>query len=367
MPQKTPAEVWILGATGRSGREIAAQLAQRGAATVLVGRNARTLGAAAEPLGARTVVADSPGAMAAAIRRERPAVVVNTVGPFQHTAPVIADAALEAGDYLDLSNDIATVSGLLARDADARRGGHTLVAGAGFGVTATESLVTRLADGHPPATRVRVDMIPSVASTEGVVGEALAGSFVEGLPGVPGGGRFQGRRIADGRLARAPIGGRPTRLTTPDGDEVTSALMPLGELLAAANATKARFVESASSEAPSGRLARLIMPATVLLHIAPLRRFAMRRIAAIKTPERAMPRAHSWAHGRAEWADGTIREGWLQLPNASTVTVGVAAEVAMRLLSGAGRPGAYTPAALFGSSLIESCGGVYMLADVARR
>lgn len=365
MPHKTPAEVWVLGATGRSGGAIAARLAERGASTVLVGRNPRTLGAAAEPLGARVVVADSPAAMAAAIRRERPAVVVNTVGPFQHTAPVIADAALEAGDYLDLSNDIATVSGLLGRDADARRGGHTLVAGAGFGVTATESLAARLAEGHPPAARVRVDMIPSIASTEGVVGEALAGSFVEGMPGVPGGGRFQGRRIVDGRLAKAPIGGSPMRLTTPDGDQVTSALMPLGELIAAANATKARVVESASSEAPSGRVARLILPAMVLLHIAQLRRFAMRRIAAMKTPERAMPRAHSWAHARAEWADGTVREGWLQLPNASTVTVGVATEVALRLLAGDGRAGAYTPAALFGSSLVESCGGVYMLAEVA--
>jgi short subunit dehydrogenase-like uncharacterized protein len=364
MPHTTPAQVWVLGATGRSGGAIAAKLAERGAAVTLVGRDAARLEAAAAPLGGRTVVADSPSAMATAIRRERPAVVVNTVGPFQNTAAPIADAALEAGQYLDLANDIATVRGLLGRDADARRNGNTLVTGAGFGVTATESLAMRLTDGHPPALSVRVDMIPSIASTEGVVGEALAGSFVEGMPGMPGGGRFQGRRIADGRLAKASVGGRPTPLTTPDGDEVITAMMPLGELLAAANATKARFVESASSEAPSGRLARLIMPAMFLLHIAPLRRFAMRRIAAIKTPERPMPRAHSWAHARAEWADGAVREGWLRLPNASTVTVAVATEVALRLLAGERRAGAYTPAALFGSTLIESCHGVYLDAEV---
>ena len=37
------------------------------------------------------------------------------------------------------------------------------------------------------------------------------------------------------------------------------------------------------------------------------------------------------------------------------------AEVVRRLLEGQGRPGAYTPAALFGPALAESCGGEYLL------
>jgi short subunit dehydrogenase-like uncharacterized protein len=299
--------------------------------------------------------------MAAAIRRERPAVVVHTVGPFQRTAAVIADAVLETGDYVDLANDVATLSQLRERDEAARRFGHTLVVGAGFGVAATESVVTWLVGERAPAQRVRVDMIPSVASTAGVVGEALAATLVEGLPGVAGGGRFQGRRIADGRLAPAPIGGEPTRLTTPDGDEVTSALMPLGELLAAERASQARFVVAASSEAPSGGLLRRIMPAALmLLHIGPLRRFLARRLAAVKVSDRPGPRKHSWAHAHVEWADGTSREGWLRLGDASDFTAAVAAEVAHRLLAGQGRPGTYTPAALFGSSLAEACGGEYL-------
>ena len=46
-----------------------------------------------------------------------------------------------------------------------------------------------------------------------------------------------------------------------------------------------------------------------------------------------------------------------------TFTATVAAEVAHRLLTGQGRPGTYTPAALFGSSLAEACGGEYLVAE----
>ena len=43
----------------------------------------------------------------------------------------------------------------------------------------------------------------------------------------------------------------------------------------------------------------------------------------------------------------------------------VPAEAARRLLAGEGRPGAYTPAALFGPALAEACGGKYQLAPAA--
>jgi hypothetical protein len=35
-------------------------------------------------------------------------------------------------------------------------------------------------------------------------------------------------------------------------------------------------------------------------------------------------------------------------------------EVARRLLAGEGKPGAHTPAALFGPSLAQACGGAYL-------
>src|SRR5699024_10712699 len=98
-------------------------------------------------------------------------------------------------------------------------------------------------------------------------------------------------------------GGHPQRLTTPDGDRVTTALMPFGELIAAEQASGAGFVEAASSEAPSGAFARVMPAALWMLHIGPLRRFAARRLAAITLTGRPKPREHSWARAHVEWAD----------------------------------------------------------------
>ena len=84
--------------------------------------------------------------------------------------------------------------------------------------------------------------------------------------------------------------------------------MPLGELVAAQRASGAPAVIAASSEAPSSPVVRSVLPlVTAPLAIAPVRAFAK------------------------------------------------------RLLAGQGRPGAWTPAALFGSSLAEACGGEYLI------
>ena len=358
-------EVWILGGTGRSGRAIAAELLSRGMSPVLVGRDAARLAEAAARTGqGRTVVAGSAEAMATEIRRQQPAVVINTIGPFTVTAAPLASACLQAGDYVDLANDMAAVSALLAMTDAAAAAGRTLVTGAGFGVTATESVVVRLCAGRPAPARVRVDMVPALDMEAGAIGEALAGTILDGLPGVAGGGRYDGRRYADGRLVRDRIGGDALRLTLPDGSQVTTASMPLGELMAAQRASGAPSVVSASSEAPASPVVRAVLPlATTLLAIGPVRSFAKRRLAGVTVKARERPREHSWGHARLQWADGSTAEGWLRVGEAQAFTGAVPAEVARRLLDGAGKPGAYTPAALFGPSLAEACGGEYLIGD----
>lgn len=356
-------EVWILGGTGRSARAIAAELVSRGVTPVLVGRDAARLTEAATRAGrGRTVVAGTVEAMAAEIRRQRPAVVVNTIGPFAGTAAPIVDACLPDSDYVDLANDLAAVSTVLGRHEAAAAAGRTLVTGAGFGVTATESVVVTLCADRPAPTRVRVDMVPSMRVEPGVIGEALAATLLDGLPGVPGGRRYEGRRYRGGRLVRARLGGEPTHLTLPDGSRVTTASLPLGELMAAQRASGAPSVVAASSEAPASPVFRVVLPlATALLSSARVRAFAKSRLARVRLKARERPREHSWGHARLHWADGTVREGWLRIGDAQTYTGAVPAEVVRRLLAGGGTPGAHTPAALFGPSLSESCGATYLL------
>ncbi|MGD6741340.1 saccharopine dehydrogenase NADP-binding domain-containing protein [Streptomyces sp. BH106] len=353
-------QIWVLGGTGRSGRTIAAQLAHLGRTAVLVGRDANRLRAAAQQTGSEMLQAPSLAAAAAEIRQRRPAVVINTVGPFTTTAPGIVDACRDVGShYIDLANDVAALSAAYEMHDAAVQAGHTVVTGAGFGVTATESVVVKLCEGRPAPLRVRVDMVPSIAMEEGTAGEALIGTLL---------GSLHGRRITDGHLAPARIFGDAERLTLPDGSQVTTASMPSGELLAAHRASGARHVLSATSEAPSSPLLRAMMPAlSTLMRAERLRSFTTRRLARVRVKAKERPRDHSWGHAVVTWADGETREGWLRLGDAQEFTGAVSAEIARRLLAGEGRPGAYTPAALFGPTLAESCGAAYLLPRPGRR
>src|ERR1700753_2275614 len=205
-------EVWIPGGTARSARVITTELMARGLTPVLVGRHPTRLAEAAHQaaqaiaanpteatfdinIRPRTVVAASIDDMAAATRRDRPPVVINTVGPFATTAAPIARACLAAGShYIDLANDVAAVTTVLGLDQAAQEAGRTLITGAGFCVTATESVVVKLIQDQPPTApapeNVRVDMIPSLA--------------VEAGP--PGGGLVAGAALG-GRGAVDPRGG----------------------------------------------------------------------------------------------------------------------------------------------------------------
>lgn len=350
-------EIWILGAAGRTGRAIATNLSARKLPLVLVGRDQGRLDALAAQLGGevRVVVAPSFEATVAALGE---GVVVNTIGPFATTAAPVIRAGKGRSDYVDLTNELPSALEVLALNDEAVAAGRTLVTGAGWGVLGTESVTLKLCEGRPAAHRVRVDMIPRT-DDGGQVGEALAGSIVDSL--VAGGRRYEG-----GQLVRAGFGSERLVLTLPDGSSVTTALGPFAELEAARRASGAAFVVSASSMAPSGLGARLALPALgAVLQVKPLRELMKRRLAKMEGGAPKDRRDSSWAHARVEWSGGEVREGWLRAPEGMTFTSRVAAEVAARLARGEGRPGAFTPGALFGASLAEAAGGVFMLDGVA--
>ena len=345
-------DIWILGATGRSGRGIAARLHAGGHRVVLVGRDAGRLTELAASLGDAAVVWGPLADVLTQLRVAAPAVVVNTVGPFARTANRVLDACPPGTHYVDIGNELPATQAVLARHEDAVRQGSTYVTSAGFGVLATEAPAVRACAGRMPPTRIRVDAIPSLATTGGVIGEALAGSMLDSAPD-------GGRRVEAGRLVRAAVAGAPLRLTTPDGDAVTTVSLPTGDLLAAWRASEADSVVSATAAIPSGVAIRLLFPVlSFVLRSSALRRWAIGRLARVPLPERERPRVSSWGHARADWPDGTAREVWLRIGDAQDFTEAAAAEVTRRLLDDP-QPGAYTPVALFGEALATDLGAVF--------
>ena len=348
-------EIWILGATGRVGRAVAQRLSDRGENLVLVGRDETRLRGIG--IDARLVVADGAAATAREITRQRPAVVVNTIGEYATTGPAIARAGLPGTHYLDLANDVLALQRLLGLHDEAIAAGSTLVTGVGFGVLATEAVVAALCEGRPTPRSVRVDAMASVAIEAGTVGTALAASIVDALVG-------GGRRYADGRLVKAPMAADPREIVLPDGDTVTSMAMPTGELIAAHAVSNAPFVVATTSLATLGPAARAVLPLLrALVSIPAVRRFAIKRIGAVPVKATPPPRANSWGHAVIEWPDGTTREGWLR--TGPEYANDVVAEVAARLAHGEGKPGAYTPAALFGPD-VATVGGANFILDPSR-
>lgn len=343
-------EIWVLGALGRTGRGITAELVARGLPVVLVGRDRERLAAT----GTKYVVADGVEAIAAEIRRRRPAVVVNTIGSYATTAATIARACLPGGHYVDLAADLVAVPRLLDLHEEALAGGSTFVTGAGFGVLATEAVVAKLCEGRPTPREVRVDALSSVAIEEGRAGMALAASIIDVL--TTGGRRYEG-----GRLVPARLGADPRTLTLPDGETAKSAGVPSGELVAAQRASGAPSVVVSSGLAPTSPVVRAVLPLLgKVLSVPAIRRFAVQRLAGARAKAAPRPRTHSWGHAVVTWPDGTTREGWLRAGDGMDFTNAVAAETAARLARGEGKPGAYTPAAALGVEVAATAGGTFV-------
>ncbi|WP_083579283.1 hypothetical protein [Tardibacter chloracetimidivorans] len=247
-------KLWIIGAAGRQGAAVAEAMSVAKTPMVRVDRDRSALERLCNTIGggAEMIVTDSMEETIAEVRRGEPSVVANFVGPFTKTAlPLIA--ASGGPDYLDLANELSAVQSILALHDEARANDRCIVASAGFGLLATESLVLKICDDRPPAQSVRVDAIPYLADAGDRLGPAVAETIVELL-------RYGGRRYNRNNLERVRLGSDSERFALPDGKIVRTGAMPTGDLEAARRASNANTVLSASSAAPHGAAVPVVVP-----------------------------------------------------------------------------------------------------------
>jgi len=310
-------DVLLLGATGNSGRLIAAELAARGLSVRLAGRRrgpledlARALAAAGATTGVRTVEVSDPASLADAI--DGVGVVLSTIGPFARQAGPVIDACLAAGvSYVDIANEWAAVRGLLDRDEQARAHAVTLVTGAGFGPAATETLVLRLVDRMGTVPRlVRVAAAAEVTRQSDGVRQTIHESLSQGVA----------ITYRDGRVVREGLGRGATVLAF-GGAQREMLPGPVGDL------ETARLASGA---------------ANVVAYIA-------------------NPAAPGSGTGSYTWAEavgpgGQALTAELRADEGVRVTAAIAAETARRVRAGA-KPGAWTPGQLFGAALVTDATG----------
>jgi short subunit dehydrogenase-like uncharacterized protein len=134
-------DVVVLGATGVTGRRVAAYLAERAAEEEIrwgaAARDAAKLERTLDEVGAiggEAIAADTGDAGSLAALAGRAAVVLNLVGPYTHHARPVIAACIEAGThYLDLTGEIPFVRAIQRElDAAAREKGVAIVQVCGF-------------------------------------------------------------------------------------------------------------------------------------------------------------------------------------------------------------------------------------------
>lgn len=356
MNDESNREIWVLGAAGRTGRVIAQRVQDAGFRPVLVGRDRSKLERIAQNLdGTPRLVVGSLAETLVELAASDASVVVSTVGPFVDTAPQVIAALPVGAHYVDINNEIDAIEYALSLHDQLVAADRTVVSAAGFGVLGIEVTLLHVIEGMPTPSRVRVDALPSVATEPGLLGAALAGTIIDGF-------RAGGRRVSGGKYVRDNPGSGPERITTPSGEVQLSGSFPSGELLTAWRASGAPEVMSAGSAMGLSPVARAAIPAaSAIMRSARLRRFAAGRLANMKLKGGPAPREFSWSRARVEWPDGTVRTGWLRSGEGMNFTADVAAEVAVRLVRGLGKPGAYTPGALFGPSLATDLGATLLV------
>jgi short subunit dehydrogenase-like uncharacterized protein len=247
---------------------------------------------------------------------------------------------------VDLANELEPVRALLDLDLEARSRGVTLVTGAGFGVLATEALVVELRSGRPAAACATVAAMPAVED----MGSAVLASVIDAVA-------YGGRCYRDGLLVRARLGADHEWIPLPDSPGCHAIAVPTGELEAARRASGAGDVVAFSSEVPSGRMVRAVLPTlSALLAARPIRAGAQKLVSLMRLSPPVKPGNVSWAYARLGWPDGTHREAWLRTGEGYGFTAKVAAHTTARISDGRAAVGAFTPGALFGADLARGAG-----------
>jgi short subunit dehydrogenase-like uncharacterized protein len=336
--------IMIYGATGYTGRLVAAEAARRGLDIVLAGRNPEKLKAVADPLGceSRAIALTDPTRLRAEL--EDVAAVLHVAGPFSQTARPMVDACLESRThYLDVTGEINVFEAIARRNDEAAAAGVLLLPGVGFDVVPSDCLAAHTAARVEEPTMLRL----VIAGMDGGVSRGTARTAVESLG--------DGLRIRrEGILrSRAPgslehhfdFGAGPTRgLAMPWGDVATafySTRIPNIEVYFILSGWMPRFIKAS----------RFVMP---LLRLPALQRFLRSRVDAMpdgpdeatRTGTRALLLAE--VEGPGEQRARTL----LETPSGYALTPLAAVESARRAAAGEAPSGYHTPATAFGPDFV---------------
>jgi len=339
----------IYGATGYTGRLLAARAQALGVPTILAGRNRARLEALARAQGMplRAFGLDAPRDIDAALSGV--GVVINSAGPFGATARPIAEACLRTGaHYLDVGGELPIFQSLQSLDAAAREAGIMIMPGVGFVVAATDCLAAHAAASAPDGHSLRIGVSRATLVSRGSYASML-GLFSETVTV---------RR--NGRLTSVPVGRLEHAFDYGEGDSVSAAVV-WPDVFTAWYSTKIPNIEAYVEAGPLTRWTY-----SLAARIAgPLRYKPIQDLVALQT--RVWPEGPS--ERRRDSAERTIvvevedryrrgKRARLHTPDGYSLTPLSALKIAERVLAGDSPAGFQTPATAYGPDLILGLPGV---------
>lgn len=178
--------VLILGGYGNFGKRIARVLTSADVPVIIAGRNrakAETLAADLPASLTKVAVFDAFVELGTQLKRLKPAVVINTCGPFQSSDYSIAEVCIQHGvHYIDLADGRDFVPGIVALDAAAKAAGVVVVSGASTVPGLSSAVLERYKHEFSSIDEMRYGIAPGqksergLATTQGIlsyVGKAL--------------------------------------------------------------------------------------------------------------------------------------------------------------------------------------------------
>lgn len=340
----------LYGASGYTGRLVAAELDRLGAPFLLAGRSAAALSSLSKTLPSRPAVSTVPVDDAPALRAllGTSAAVLSCAGPFRTLGPPLLEAALAAGvPFADITGDQEYLAWVHAQDARARNAGVAVVNAVGFDVVPSD-LACVLASRK----------LPDVESLDVVIASRAKPSAGTRRSMADAAGRTYW--FGDGRLRPAPPGRFGRAIEIPGMGKRSVVFVPWGDVVTAPRSTGARTVRTFFLLPPGPtRTLRWTWPLTSLL--APLSRGSLARRAsgaAGGPTEAERARAAFAIVAEARSRGGEVARGVVSGRDPYGLTAATAARAAMRLSAGKVPPGVRTPSQAFDlEALLHECEG----------
>jgi len=333
--------VLIYGATGYTGRLIAARLRHSRRHLVVAGRTPDRVQALAAELGVAggVIAIDDAEALDSAL--DDVDVLINAASPFALTAPALIESCLRTKThYLDIAGELPVFQNAFLHDEAARGRGIMIMPGAGFGIVASDCLAAHVAALVPNAKYLRIAVRP---------GSISRGSFRSAL-GVAN-SPVSIRR--NGRMMLLPVGRLQRAFDFGDGER-ESVAVSWADIFTAYHSTGIRNIEAYFEAGFASRaLYQLGAGVAGAMQLKPVK-------ALVDALTSAWPEGPSDVRRQSErcvivaeaedcWRQ--VRSARLETPDGYSFTAEAVTAIAKRIMRGDFVSGFQTPARAYGADL----------------